>query len=537
MTAPSFRIALIRVLHRLLPAPRALLAPLLLSLAAGAWAQSSGPSFEVRGFRVTGPSPLGEEETARILQPYVGPGARMETLQRATAALEAAFRAHGFRLHFVQLPAQELGDSVRLEVAAATIDSITVEGNVRRSEADIRRALPVLREGETPDLGVLAVQTAIANANPTRQLVVDLREAREPGRMDATIAVTEKRPWTLGAELSNAGTPETGRDRVTLTAGHNNLFDRDHQLVTAYTTSLAHGKDVRQVGIVYSAPLPAQGAVAAASYTRSDVVGQFGAFSSTGAGHVLQLSYTLHRPPRGEVQGRWIFSAEDRLFRGTAVDGVPVGTDRRSVPLSLGYALRYLSPGRAWNVQAEVAHNTGWGSGDDLVDYQAEYAGMATVHWTALRAGFGWLERLPRDWALNLRGALQYSSQALIAGEQFGLGGQGSVRGTSTERPIAGDRGVSASVELLTPSWREAWQGVFFLDAGWIGNVNADGAQRIASDRLASAGLGLRYASGPLQAAAEYGRLLMGSRMPLALNPSAPQRGDDRLYVNVGVQF
>jgi hemolysin activation/secretion protein len=341
----------------------------------------------------------------------------------------------------------------------------------------------------------------------------------------------------VGAELSNGGTPETGRDRITLTASHNNLFNGDHQLVTAYTTSLAHGNDVRQVGVAYSAPLPAQGAVASASYTRSDVVGQFGAFSSTGAGHVLQLSYTLHRPPRGEVQGRWIASAEDRLFRGTQIDGVAVGTDRRSVPLSLGYALRYLSPARAWNVQAEVAHNTGWGSGNDRADYQSEYAGIRNVRWTALRAGFGWLERLPRDWSLSLRGALQYTSQALIAGEQFGLGGQGSVRGTATERPIAGDRGVSGSVELLTPTLREAWQGVFFLDAGWIGNADADGVQRIGSDRLVGAGLGLRYASGPLQAAAEYGRLVVGSRMPLALNPSAPQRGDDRLYVNVGVQF
>jgi hemolysin activation/secretion protein len=517
--------------------PRALLAPLLLSLAMGVAAQPQGPRFEVRGFRVTGPNPLAAAETDRILQAFVGPGASIDTLQRATAALEAAFRAHGFRLHFVQLPAQELGESVQLEVASATLDSVTVEGLALRSESGIRRALPALREGETPDLGALAVQTAMANTNPARQVLVNLREGREPGRIDASIAVTEKRPWTVGAELSNAGTPETGRDRVTLTASHNNLFDRDHQLVTAYTTSLARSDDVRQVGIAYSVPLPAQGAVAAASYTRSDVVGQFGAFSSTGAGHALQFSYTLHRPPQGELQGRWIAAAEERLYRGTEVDGVKVGSDRRSMTLSLGYALRYLSPERAWNAQAELAHNTGWGSGNDLAAYQAEYPGIETLQWTALRAGFGWLERLPRDWSFSVRGALQYTSQALIAGEQFGLGGQGSVRGTATERPIAGDRGVSAALELLTPVSTQGLQGVAFVDAGWIGNVDADNVQRVASDRLVGAGLGLRYASGALQAGAEYGRLLVGSRMPLALNPSAPQRGDDRLYLNVGVRF
>jgi hemolysin activation/secretion protein len=32
----------------------------------------------------------------------------------------------------------------------------------------------------------------------------------------------------------------------------------------------------------------------------------------------------------------------------------------------------------------------------------------------------------------------------LISGEQFGLGGLDSVRGTDVERPISGDKGISA---------------------------------------------------------------------------------------------
>jgi hemolysin activation/secretion protein len=513
-------------------------AALLLLHAGGAHAQAvGGPHFAVRGFRVNGPNPLSPAETAAILQPYVGPDATLQSLQAATSALERALRERGYRLHYVQLPAQELGETVVLEVAAVTLDSVTVTGVPPEDEASVRRELPALREGETPDLGRLAIETDMVNTGGHRQVVVDLRESSTPGRVDALVEVTQKKPWSVGAFVSNTGTKETGRDRLTVTGSHANVFGRDHQLVAAYTTSVERTSDVKQFGAAYSVPLYQQGAAAAVSYTQSDVVGQFGTFSSTGAGHVLRMSYTLNRPPQGELHSQWVAALQDAVYRGAKINDEFVGPDRRTRIVSLGYALRRELPGRVWALQAELVANTGSGSHDTLEDYRSEYAGISTVHWTALRASGSWIERLPRDWGLSLRSTLQYTADALIAGEQFGLGGLGSVRGTTTERPLAGDRGVSASAELLTPLLAERVQGVLFLDAGWIGNVAADGVQRIASDRLVGTGLGLRYAAGKVQAGAEYGRLLVGSRMPLAINPSAPQRGDDRVYVNLGVRF
>ena len=58
-----------------------------------------------------------------------------------------------------------------------------------------------------------------------------------------------------------------------------------------------------------------------------------------------------------------------------------------------------------------------------------------------------------------------------------------------------------------------------------------------SSDRLASVGLGARYAKGAFSASLDYGRLVLGSRVPLAFNPNSPKKGDDRVYVNVGLRF
>ena len=75
-----------------------------------------------------------------------------------------------------------------------------------------------------------------------------------------------------------------------------------------------------------------------------------------------------------------------------------------------------------------------------------------------------------------------------------------------------------------------------FVDAGWLGNNNA-APPKPSSDRLASAGLGLRYGIGAFAVSADYGRILSGSRVPLSINSSSPQRGDDRFYVNFSARF
>jgi hemolysin activation/secretion protein len=70
------------------------------------------PVFAIKGFKITGENPLGDGDTSRILAPYLRADANMDTLQKATSALEEALRAKGFGLHRVALPPQEVGDTV-----------------------------------------------------------------------------------------------------------------------------------------------------------------------------------------------------------------------------------------------------------------------------------------------------------------------------------------------------------------------------------------------------------------------------------------
>jgi hemolysin activation/secretion protein len=494
--------------------------------------------FPIRGFRVEGENPIGDAAAQRVLAPFIRPDATLETLQQATAALEKALRDKGYGLHRVALPPQEVGQNVTLNIVKFAIGKVDIEGRKIYDEGNIRRTVPELREGESPNFKRLAVQTAIANENPNKQVQVGLRESEEPDKIDATITVREQRPWTWGVSASNYGTKETGEDRVTLTAGHTNLFNRDHQFIGAYTTSLQRPEDVKQLGLAYKIPLYALGGVVGASYTHSTVVGNFGAFSSTGAGHTFGVNYTMYLPPQGGRRSYASLGLDNKLFEGSRINGIrqPNALDRRTMPLTLGFTARTESDTSVWGYNTELAVNTGAGSSDDLTSFQSEDPRITTVHWKAIRGGASYVAPFAKNWLWSARGLFQYSPDILVAGEQFGLGGVSSIRGTIVERPISADSGISGTLEVSTPELMTGLRLLGFVDAGYLWN-HSPVPSKPGTDRLASVGLGLRYGVGAVAVSMDYGRVITGSRTPVAVNQFAPQSGDDRFYINVSVRF
>src|SRR5207247_238653 len=147
------------------------------------------PHFAIRGFKVTGDNPLGDGETSRVLAPYLRADASIDTLQQAASALEKDLRDKGFGLHRVSLPPQELGETVTLVIVKFTIAKVEIEGRTVSDEGNIRRMLPELREGHTPNFTKLAIETAIANENPNKQVQVGLKESDELDKIDATVTV------------------------------------------------------------------------------------------------------------------------------------------------------------------------------------------------------------------------------------------------------------------------------------------------------------------------------------------------------------
>lgn len=520
-----------------LPLAQTLLTTVLTCCTMTAFGQSS-PNFVIRGFDITGDNPLADGEASRILAPYLRSDATIDTLQKATAALEKALKDKGFALYRVSLPPQEVGKSVTLNIVKFVIGKVTIEGQGAYSASNIRNSLPELSEGATPNFNRLAVQTAIANESPGKQVQVALKESEEADKIDARIVVQAGKPWRLSLSESNAGTNATGNDRLTLVGGHSNLWDSDHQLNAAYTTSLERPGDVRQIGLSYRAPLYRSGLVLGASLTRSDVVGNFGAFSSTGAGQTWGINLSHYLAPKGGYRGYLSVGIDDKQFDVTQINGQPLAgqQERRSRPFTVGYNARSESDQAVWTYNLDLAGNLGGGSGNDLAAYQSEDARIATANWRLIRGGGTYFTGFAQGWTWGLRGQFQFSGDALISGEQFGLGGASSVRGTN-ERALSGDSGLLLSTELTSRELLPGLRLLGFIDAGWLSNRNPNGNPKPASDSLSSAGFGIRYTQQSFSVTADFGRIISGSTLPYVAGSGIPQTGDQKLHMNISAQF
>lgn len=498
---------------------------------------AKGPVFAVKGFVISGDNPLSSGEGEGILAPFVRSDATLSSLQQAAAALESVLKARGFNLYRVVLPPQEVGGTIRLNLVKFVLEKITVEGIQTYSQANIRASLPELREGEAPNFKLLAVQTAIANESPSKQIQIGIKESQEADRIDARILVKEGKPWHFSVGLNNTGSKATGDDRLTLTGGHHNLFDRDQQLTAAYTTSIANTSNVSQLGLNYRIPLYRQGGVIGLSHTQSDVLGDFGAFKTSGVGKTFGANYATYLPP---VAGRRTYLSvglEDKQFNATEINGIAVPGQqlRRSRPLTVSYNARQETDNWLLNYNTDLAFNLASGTGNDLAAYQSEDPRISKVRWRALRGSANFSSALQRGWLLELRSQAQYSPDALISGEQFGLGGAHSVRGT-TERPISGDSGLSFSAELTTPEISQGWRMLGFFDGGWLYNHKAN-LIKPAQDSLASLGFGLRYNTPKLTLSLDFGRLIIGSKPLLLSGLMLPKAGDERLHLQLTASF
>ena len=512
---------------------------------AGAQTRAGGPAmstpatpvFVIKGFNITGENPLADGDTSRVLAPFLRSDATLDTLQKASAALEAAMRDKGYALHRVVLPPQEIGANVTLNIVKFVIGSVTVEGNSSYSSDNIRASLPELVEGTAPNFNKLAVQTAIANENQGKQVQVTLKEGQVADKIDAKISVKESKPWNFSLGLSNTGSNATGNDRLTLAGGHSNVLGLDHQFVGAYTTSLERPADVKQIGLNYRIPLYRLGGVVGLSLTRSDVIGNFGDFSSSGAGETLGLNYSHYLAPQGGYRSFVSLSLDDKLFKASEINGVAVQSGRRSRPLTLGYNARVESDTAIWGYSTDLAFNLDSGSDNNLAAYLTEDARITTSNWRALRGAGNYLTSFGGGWLWSVRGQFQYSADALISGEQFGLGGAASVRGTG-ERPLSGDSGVFASTEVSTKELMPGLRVLGFVDAGWLNNNNPNGNPKPSSDSLSSVGLGLRFSSkAGFAVSADYGRIMGGSLLPFVPNSGIPQSGDSKFHINFSARF
>jgi hemolysin activation/secretion protein len=219
---------------------------------------------------------------------------------------------------------------------------------------------------------------------------------------------------------------------------------------------------------------------------------------------------------------------DDKLFSDSSeFSGKSIGTDARSRPLTLGVAMRRDEARSKANVSVSYLRNLSGGERNSDEAYAAVRGG-ASRNWDLWRANADLSVQLQSGFTVALRGSAQRTNQPLIGGEQFGMGGQYSVRALET-RQVMGDSGLQASFEVWLPPLKNGLSVLGFVDAGHITREQPAASTTAQEDALA-VGLGLRWQLSPMSSLSlDYGYLLDG----VTGTPS----GHERLYATLAARF
>lgn len=503
-------------------------------------AQSSavpeGPRFDIVRYVVEGNTLLPAASIDRALAAFTGQKKAFATIQQALAALTKAYAVAGYSAVQVSIPEQEIrnGD-VRFQVRELKLGQVVVEGNTHFGGDNIRRSLPALIPGASPNVDHVARNLLTANENASKQTQVVLRAGEADGTVDAVAKVRDQNPLRFGVGIDTTGTPSTGILRASVAAQHSNMFDRDQALSAQYITSTEYPSRVSIVGLGYRIPLYQLGDSVEFAYVYSDVNSgsvntSAGKFGISGSGNFYTARYNFNLPRTTEFDQRFIFGADWREYRndvrfaGAAGSLVP---DITVHPLSVAWSGRWRDRDQDLSGFLSAYHNIAGGSDGDQAAFNKPGArpGAAT-NYTLYRFAASYTRQLPRDFQVRVGANAQMTNDMLVNGEQFGVGGMDSVRGF-TEREVASDRGMRTSLEGYSPDFGTrlrpgvSARALVFFDYGQVKRNGALPGEK-PSEAISSAGVGLRLFYGTnMSLRLDYGTVLQ---------PGGVQgRGDQRL--------
>ena len=461
------------------------------------------PRFTIETFLVEGNTLLSGDEIERIVAPFRGPNRDFGDVQQALERLQDAYVAHGYSAVRVLIPEQDLvAGKVRLQVIEARLHDVKVEGNQFFDEANVRASLPALKRGEPPNTRRIAEDVQLANENPAKQANVVLQATDTPGEADAVVRVVDFKPTRYTLSLDNTGNPQTGNLRLGFGFQHANVLNRDQVLTAQFITSPTNANNVKVYGAGYHVPVYSwAGSVdvfAGYSDVNSGTIQDL--FTVSGKGTILGARYNQILPRVGSYEQKLGFGLDYRDFHqnvalvGTTTTLVPDITIR---PWSVSYTGRLSQVGNDLAVIASFSQNIPGGVDGGATAFAAQRVG-APARYKIWRAAGVWSHALGKDYLFRLAANAQFTDDPLVIGEQFGMGGQDSVRGFY-EREVSTDTGYRLSAELHGPEIGER------LGADWRGHVlgfidmahgKDESPPRSNEEGLASVGLGLRLFQG-----------------------------------------
>ncbi|NET50885.1 MAG: ShlB/FhaC/HecB family hemolysin secretion/activation protein, partial [Merismopedia sp. SIO2A8] len=401
------------------------------------------------------------------------------------------------------IPPQTLdGNVVMIEILEGTLEEINVEVEGRLRPRYVRRRLALA--GKAPlNVNDLLEGLQLLQLNPLIDTIsAELAAGVRPGTSILDVEVDQADTFNLNLLLNNGRSPSVGSFRRQVQATERNLTGLGDTIAVGYSNT--DGSDT--VDFNYTLPVnPRNGTVNfSIGTTESEVIEDpFDELNIESESRYYELTYRqpIFQTPAEEFALSLTASRRESRseFLEDVIDDGPIpfpslgaDEDGRTRISALRFAQEWTQQGSRQVIAARSQFSVGLDAFDSTINEDAPDS-----RFFAWRGQAQWVRLLARDTLLLLRSDVQLADGGLVPLEQFGLGGQQTVRGYRQDELLT-DNGVLFSGEVRIPIARERkWDALlqvtpfFDLGRGWnVDDVDPD------PNTLASLGLGLRLTLG-----------------------------------------
>jgi hemolysin activation/secretion protein len=460
--------------------------------------QSATPRFEIDDFRVDGNTVLSEEDIDSALYDYLGPDKTINDVEKARAALEAAFANKGYPTVSAEIPVQRVRDGlVILKVTERTVGRLRVTGARYYDLGEIKAGAPSLAEGKVPHMPSVQKDIVALNQWPDRTIAPALKAGAAPDTVDVDLQVKDQSPLHASIELNNKQSADTTPLRAVATLSYDNLWQRGDSASISYDMAPQRASDTEVLSGSYLFHIPDSQLSLLFSYLHSDSnVATVGSTNVVGKGDTAGVRLLI---PLGYAEG-FVHSLAvgvdyKRFYEADTFAGATSDVPVTYYPLTATYQGNWSGDTSQTGFVANVVMAPQEFGSSQLEFDNKRFA--ATGNFIYLRADMTRTQDLPHD--IELYGHLtgQVTGNSLVSSEQFSLGGMDTVRGY-LESEALGDIGGALQLEVrspklpIEPMWplNEA-RAFAFYDIGTT-SIHNPLPEQIHAYGLSSAGFGLR---------------------------------------------
>lgn len=427
----------------------------------------------------------------------LGQNVSLADVYAIATALTNKYRNDGYILTQVIVPPQTIdGGVVKLRAVEGFIDQIHVSGSDQESALKTVRAYASrIREKGTLNVDQLEKFLLLINDLPG----VEARSILSPSRTTTGASdlqiIVERDPYDAFLGVDDYGSRYLGPIQFTA-AGAVNSFFGNNERISAQFVAAPHNAELYFFSLGYEQPIGTYGTKIKTQYSHSNTVPGYDLDQFDVRGKSDFLSVAVEHP--------FVRTRERSIYGYAQLDGREVQTrnileptrEDRIRALRVGGRFEFLDSLFKAGVNAvniELAKGLdifGASSKNDI--RLSRPAGDPTFFKANIEAQR--LQRVTSDVNLLLQARGQMANDAMVASEEFSVGGINSGRGYDPSE-IVGDEGVSGKVEV---QWNEPrpfsvvndYQLFGFYDIGKVWNDDSTTSDN--DDSLASAGFGVR---------------------------------------------